>query len=134
KTSRESLLDLCHRRPGARGVGRVRALFDDGMVVTRSRPERLLRRLLRQTDLPAPQSNVRIGKWEVDFLWPDHKLVVEVDALSTHTSPFHFERDRRKDAELTLRGFTVLRITKRQLEEEPAAVIERIRIALRLLT
>jgi very-short-patch-repair endonuclease len=130
--SRGRLLELCRRHPGARGVARLRALLEDGAVVTRSRPERLLRRLIRQTDLPSPHTNVRIGKWEVDFIWPEHLLIVEVDALSTHTSPFHFERDRRKDAELTLLGYTVVRVTKRQLEEEPRRVVARIAAILRL--
>ena len=132
KTSRDRLLALCHRHPGARGVAGLRSLLDDRMAVTRSTPERILRRLLRLTELPLPQTNVKVGKWEVDFVWPKHRLIVEVDALSTHTSPFHFERDRRKDAELTLLGYTVIRVTRRQLQEEPDVVVARIAAALRL--
>ena len=63
----------------------------------------------------------------MDFgLSEEQKLIVEVDALATHSSPFHFERDRRKDAELTALGYTVLRVTRRQLDEEPGAVLLRI--------
>ena len=76
--------------------------------------------------------NARLHGWEVDFLWPAERLVVELDALSTHTSPRDFERDRRKDADLTLRRYTVIRVTRRQVEREPEAVIARIATALAL--
>jgi very-short-patch-repair endonuclease len=131
-TSRDRLLELCRRYAHARGVARLRGLLDEGLRVTRSGPERTLLRLLQRARISLPQTNVRIGKWEVDFLWPEAKLIVEVDALSTHTSPFHFERDRRKDAELTLRGYMVLRVTARQLRESPDSVIARIVAALDL--
>jgi len=126
QTNRDRLLELCERRRGARGTGRLRALLDDPALTTRSNHERRLRRLLRKAGLPVPQTNARVGRWEVDFLWPEHRLIVEVDALATHSSPFHFERDRRKDAELTLLGYTVIRVTARQLEEEPEQVVARI--------
>jgi very-short-patch-repair endonuclease len=76
------------------------------------------------------RANVRVGPWEVDFVWPAARLIVEVDALSTHTDPRSFERDRRKDAELTLAGYTVIRVTRRQIEREPHAVVARIAAAL----
>ena len=41
-----------------------------------------------------------------------------------------FERDRRRDADLNAAGFRVLRITWRQLAEEPMAVIARLAQAL----
>lgn len=134
KTSRNRLLGICQGRRHAHGVARLRKLLDDPTLVTRSRHERAFRRLLRAADLPQPHSNSLIGKWEVDFLWPAIKLVVEVDAISSHTSPFHFERDRRKDQELTLLGYTVIRVTARQLEEEPRRLVARIARAIDLLS
>jgi very-short-patch-repair endonuclease len=88
--------------------------------------------LIRKARLPSPRANVKVHGWEVDLLWSEHRLIVEVDALSTHTSPRDFERDRRKDAELTLLGYTVIRITRRQIEQEPEAVVARISAALSL--
>jgi very-short-patch-repair endonuclease len=47
-----------------------------------------------------------------------------------HSSRRAFERDRRRDADLNAAGFRVLRITWRQLVEEPVAVVARLAQAL----
>ena len=47
-----------------------------------------------------------------------------------HSSRRSFERDRRKDRDLQALGYTVLRITWRQLTEEPEAVVATITRAL----
>ena len=59
-----------------------------------------------------------VGRWEVDFLWRDAGLAVEVDAYSTHSSPRAFERDRRKDADLAARGLVVQRFSADRLRDE----------------
>jgi very-short-patch-repair endonuclease len=41
-----------------------------------------------------------------------------------------FERDRQRDADLNAAGFRVIRVTWRQLEDEPLAVVARIAAAL----
>lgn len=64
---------------------------------------------------------------EVDFLWPEQSVVVETDGERFHDNPFAFERDRRRDRELQLRGYRVVRFTYRHIEEEPDAVISTIR-------
>ncbi|MFL5871668.1 MAG: DUF559 domain-containing protein [Solirubrobacterales bacterium] len=129
-TNRAKLLALIAKHPSRPGSRNLRELLDAGPRRTRSDPERDLLRLIRKARLPPPKTNKRLAGWEVDFLWPDHRLIVEVDALSTHTSPRDFERDRRKDAELTLLGYAVIRVTRRQIGEEPEAVIARIAAAL----
>jgi very-short-patch-repair endonuclease len=110
-------------------VARIKALLDAAQspARTRSWPERRLLRLIREAGLPEPEVNVRIGRWEVDFLWRAQMLIVEVDAYSTHSSPWAFERDRRKTAELEDLGFTVQRVTSVQIDEGPAAAVARIR-------
>ena len=56
--------------------------------------------------------------------------MVEVDGYRFHSSRTAFERDRRRDADLSARGFRVIRITWRQLVDEPLAVIARVAQAL----
>ena len=68
-------------------------------------------------------TNARPGRFEVDLLWPEQRLVVEVDGFAFHGTRAAFERDRRRDAELQALGYRVLRITWRQLTREPEAVI-----------
>ena len=73
--------------------------------------------------LPRPLTNVRVAGWEVDAYWPRERLIVEVDGYAYHGNRAAFERDRRKDAALTAAGYTVIRVTWRQLKHEPLAVV-----------
>jgi len=108
---------------GRRGVARLGALLGGGPQRTRSAPERRLLAAIRAASLPLPETNVRLGRWEVDFLWRDARLIVEVGAFSTHSSPRAFERDRLKDAELAATGLTVQRFTADRVRREIDSVI-----------
>lgn len=114
------------------GVPLLRALLQRsaGPALTRSEAEDRFLRLVRKARLAEPDTNVRIAKAEVDFLWRDARLVVEVDGFAYHSSPDAFERDRRRDAILTAAGYRVLRTTWRQIVDEPEAVIARVAQAL----
>jgi very-short-patch-repair endonuclease len=63
--------------------------------------------------------NARVGPYLVDFLWREQRLIVEADSFEHHRERAAFEADRARDAELRLRGFTVVRFTWRQLTREP---------------
>ncbi len=73
--------------------------------------------------LPLPEINVKLGRWEVDFLWRSQRLVVEVDSFTYHQGSIAFEDDYARDLDLRQRGFTVLRFTDMQIENEPARVV-----------
>jgi very-short-patch-repair endonuclease len=98
--------------------------------LTRSEAERRLLRLVRAAQLPPPRTNVRVGHHEVDFLWPHERVIVEVDGFAFHSSRTAFERDRAKDRALHAAGYVVLRITWRQLVDEPEAVVAALAAAL----
>jgi len=109
----------------ARGKGvPVDDLIDE--APTRSVLERRFLRLCRCHRIPAPKVNVRIGRFVVDFLWPEHRIVVEVDGYEFHGGRQSFEADRERDAELAVQGYRVLRFTYRQVTEEPAKVAARL--------
>jgi very-short-patch-repair endonuclease len=91
--------------------------------LTRSEAERRLRALIRSARLPPPRTNVRLGRYEVDFVWPDERVVVEVDGFAFHSTRTAFERDRARDRALQAAGYVVLRFTWRQLIDEPEAVV-----------
>jgi len=97
---------------------------------TRSELERDFLDLCRSTDLPAPQVNVIVEGYEVDALWPDQRLIVELDSFEYHRTRAAFERDRARDTALQLAGHRVLRITWRRLRDEPGAVATAIRTLL----
>ena len=67
---------------------------------------------------------------EVDFLWPHQRLVVETDGRRTHLTRAAFERDRAKDAKLTLAGYRVIRFTYRQIRHDPQIVAATLRALL----
>jgi very-short-patch-repair endonuclease len=128
------LLEQIERNPGRRGIARLRDLLQrqEGPALTRSEAEERLLALLRAARLPSPELNARVGGHEVDFLWRDASLIVEVDGYAFHSSRLAFERDRLRDAELQAAGFQVARATWRQIVDEPHALIARIAHALAL--
>ncbi|MGH2870557.1 MAG: DUF559 domain-containing protein, partial [Solirubrobacteraceae bacterium] len=114
------------------GVARLRRVLEDegGHTVTRSQAERRLLALLATAQLPGPEVNVHLHGFEVDVLWRAQRLVVEFDGRQFHGHPAAFERDRRRDQVLLAAGYRVLRVTWRQLEDEPVALVVRIGQAL----
>jgi very-short-patch-repair endonuclease len=130
--SRTELRVQLDRYPGRPGSGPLRALLDQqgGPKLTRSEAERKLLELIRAARLPSPSTNVRLGQYNVDFLWNEARVVVEVDGYAFHSSRTSFERDRSRDADLHARGYVVIRVTWRQIVDEPEAVVARVAAAL----
>jgi very-short-patch-repair endonuclease len=87
--------------------------------------------LVRRHRLPRPEVNVKVDRYEVDFLWRAERLAVEVDGWKSHGTRSAFEEDRARDARLKLIGFDVLRITWRQVVETAPEVAKTIRTLLR---
>jgi very-short-patch-repair endonuclease len=116
------------------GAALTRALLrtQAGRSTTQSRVERTFLSLVAAAQLPRPLVNARLHGFTVDFHWPAHQLVVEVDGYQFHGSRPAFERDRRRDQVLLAAGLRVLRVTWLQLEREPMAVIARLSQALAL--
>ncbi|HET8757105.1 MAG TPA: type IV toxin-antitoxin system AbiEi family antitoxin domain-containing protein [Solirubrobacteraceae bacterium] len=82
---------------------------------TRSELEERFLRLCDDHGIPRPQTNARIEGFEVDFVWRDARLIVEVDGYAYHRSPGAFESDRERDVTLTVAGWHVLRFTWTQV-------------------
>ncbi len=72
--------------------------------------------------LPRPEVNVKVGRWEVDFLWRSHHLIVETDFYDYHRGEVSFEDDHQRDFDLRRRGFSVHRYTGAQLAGYPAEI------------
>jgi very-short-patch-repair endonuclease len=120
------LAELVTRAVGHPGRGRLAALLSrqtGQTTMTRSEAEERVLALIRGARLPMPLVNARLGGYEVDFLWPDHRLVLEVDGFRFHTTRAAFERDRRKDADLRRAEIEVLRTTWRAIEGEPYVLV-----------
>lgn len=99
---------------------------------TRSDLEADFLALCRRHRLPAPEVNVRLGRWTVDFLWRDARLAVETDGFAYHRGSVSFEDDHSRDLELRAQGFAIHRFTGRQLRAEPERVAADVCAALAL--
>jgi very-short-patch-repair endonuclease len=122
------------RCPTRRGVRRLRRILHQrgGARLTRSWGERRLLSLIREAGLPVPLTNRLLLGLKVDALWPDLKLVVEVDGYEFHGDRDSFENDRARDAVLVAHGYRVLRFTARQLRDQPLLVMSQLAAALAL--
>jgi very-short-patch-repair endonuclease len=94
---------------------------------TRSELEERFLRLCDDHGLPRPETNTRIEGIEVDFVWRDRRLIVEVDGYAYHRSPSAFEADRERDVKLTVADWSVLRFTWAQITRRQSWVADAIR-------
>jgi very-short-patch-repair endonuclease len=99
---------------------------------TRSDLERDFLRLCRRHGIPAPEVNVKVGRWTVDFLWRDERVAVETDFYDYHRGRVAFQDDRARELDLRRRGFAVHRFSERQLNEQVGEVAGDLRDALGL--
>jgi len=116
--------------PGRRGVGTLAEVLADhapGTTRTKSEFEELVLALCANHDLPMPLVNQVIEGFEVDFAWPQARLIAEADGWSAHGRRSSFERDRLRDAMLQVAGWRVFRVTWRRLALQPEAVARQLR-------
>jgi very-short-patch-repair endonuclease len=87
--------------------------------------------LVLDENLPRPELNgtVELGELtiEADAVWHDAKLIVELDGMQAHATRHAFETDRERDRIAALHGWLVIRITSRQLAEQPTRIARDIR-------
>ena len=90
--------------------------------LTKEELERRFLPLTRKAGLPTPLTGQWVNEFEVDFYWPDLRLVVETDGLRYHRTPAEQARDRLRDQAHTAAGLTQLRFTHEQVRYEPGHV------------
>ena len=111
-------------QPGRRGPALVRRLVRAHAThgMTRSALEDAFLALCDRHGIPRPAVNARVEGMEVDCVWPQARLVIELDSWHWHGNRRAFRGDRTKSRRLTLLGWTVVRITDDELDDDPAAV------------
>lgn len=139
ETDRRGLLDVAAvERALARvksrhgqGHARLRAALDahakHGAVLARSWLEERFLDLVLAAGLPRPRFNAPAAGFEVDALWPDERVVVEVDGWADHKERAAAARDRDKTNRLQLAGYGVLRFLYGDVVSRPSAVAAAIR-------
>ena len=132
-----AMREVIGRSRGRRGVARLRLAIDehDPRSERANRGlERTFLSMCRRARLPSPEVNVQLDLADrqvvADFIWRDHRLIVETDDRMSHHTASAFERDRRRDQQLTLAGWRVIRCTWRQVTGEQEDLIATLRALL----
>lgn len=135
-TDRVSLPMLLARYPGRRGARNLRALLAarQPVGITRNDFEEAFLVLVDRFGLPRPRMNadlaIRGRFFEIDALWERERVALELDSRGIHGTHKKFESDRLRDRILVAEGWRTMRITWRQLQEEPEAIATDLRSAL----
>lgn len=133
--SLEDLLERHPRRPGAPVIREILAARRVGLTRTRNEFEADFVALLDEHGIPRPVTNTVIetaaGSHECDCIWRDEWLNVELDGRGAHMTAMAFERDRARDRALAVAGWQVLRVSRRQFEDDPAAIAADVHALLR---
>ena len=95
---------------GIRVVKRALELYAMGSAGTKSSYEDAFLAIAE----PEPLVNMELLGYEVDFRWPEWRLVVEVDG--NHTRPRDRRNDPARDRVLEAAGWTVVRFTGAEVE------------------
>jgi very-short-patch-repair endonuclease len=125
--------DVLERSPGRHGHKQLRSLISTytQAPMTRSEMEEAFWEFLKEYELPKPDGNALAADiYEVDFLWEKHRVIAELDSWEYHRTREAFERDRRRDIELSLAGYTVIRVTARMLGESRERLAAQLRTLL----
>lgn len=120
-------------RQGRRGCGALKLVLDR-RALGRDRPEGMLEprfaRLCARAGLPRPAYQHRVGRYRLDFAYPELKIAIEVDDFWSHGTLDGFQRDRTRQNELVRAGWTVLRFTWADIVKRPGYVAEMVASAI----
>ena len=100
-----------------------------------SEAEREAHRLLRAAGIRGWRTNLPVALgpacYYLDIAFPERRLALEIDGRAFHSDRVSFERDRSRQNDLVLAGWTVLRFTWRMIAEHPEAFVAAVLQALR---
>jgi predicted transcriptional regulator of viral defense system len=139
-TAQVSLLELLRRHPKRRGAATVRALLGgrEPAGITQTDLEELFVAFLDGHGFPRPLLNatlpIRGRLLKPDCMWPEHRLLFELDGREVHLTDQAFEGDRARDRVLLAEGWRSTRVTWRQLQTEPEQIAADLRELLRAKT
>jgi very-short-patch-repair endonuclease len=118
-------------RRGHPGSANLRAALKQhapGYGHVKSNLERRFRALLIRHDIELPRRNQPLGPWTVDCLWPDRRVVVELDGRQ-HARPHQADSDDDRDLWLRHNRYVARRYGDKQVDGQPHAVIADLRAA-----
>lgn len=114
------------RQPNHPGARRLDRASREEVPFTRSDLEEAALSLFRSFSVPEPETNVYVSDGEklveVDCLWRDAGLIVEIDSSRYHGTRWRRRQDAAKTAALRGQGWTVHRFADVEINGTPAHV------------
>jgi very-short-patch-repair endonuclease len=108
---------------GMAGVRTLRTMLDRHTFrLSDSDLEVYFRPLALDAGFPLPLTKQMVLGYEVDFFFPDHKLIVETDGLRYHRTPSQQARMVKRDQDHVAGGYRVIRFTHWQIAYAPGEV------------
>ena len=114
-----ALAELLARHPRHPASKRLKPFVEAPTGATRSELEDLFLDFACRYGLPQPTVNARRGRRELDFLFPEERVIVEIDGWEFHRDRGSFERDRDRDADHLAAGILTVRVTEERLKGSP---------------
>ena len=105
------VVDVVERFPHHPGTRRLKPMLTVRGGPTRSEWEDEFPAFCKQYELPEPVMSTRVAGYEADALFPDERIVIELDSWKFHSDPEAFESDRDRDVDRLVAGFWTVRIT-----------------------
>ena len=111
---------------GRKGIKELRyqlRYWDEEMLNALSILETRFIAVCKKRGIEVPKTNQWVSGLMVDFIWPNLRIVVEVDGFTFHGDRVAFERDHDRAAILMRDGYLRLAFTWRQVIETPDEVV-----------
>jgi predicted transcriptional regulator of viral defense system len=115
-------------RPGGAQLRLALADHQPSLARTKSGLEIAFLELCESAGIPLPEVNVWVAGWEVDALFRDERIAVELDGYGNHRSPAQIKRDRRKELALRTAGFLPVRYSDEQLDQRADVIADVLRL------
>jgi len=129
-TTAGSLVAVLHGLGPTRGRAKLARIIATGAAPTQSELEDATLDLILRGGFALPLVNAPLflaGRRIVpDFLWPEHRLVIEADGPH-HDDPFERAADKERQRILEAHGYRVIRVTWAQVIAEPGRTLRRFR-------
>jgi predicted transcriptional regulator of viral defense system len=111
-------------RPGSARLRLALERHRPDLAATKSRLEAMFFEICEREGWPLPEVNQYIAGWEVDALWRDERVAVELDGYGNHHTPAQLRRDRAKEMDLRRAGWTPVRYSEEQLESRDGVIAD----------
>ncbi|MFI5506460.1 DUF559 domain-containing protein [Mycobacterium sp. NPDC051804] len=122
---------LVDRHRGARGLVQLREVLDLMDCGAESPQETRTRLILVDAGLARPRTQIAVGRWRIDMGYDEFKVGIEYDGPQHWEDEEIRQRDIEKYAELSGRGWIIIRVGADLVRYRRRVIVERVCVGLR---